>query len=152
MVVPDTYEAEKFARQEPKETQVSERLQDNKTVVRKVLTKDDLHRIKYERMFNEIDQLKDLSRGIETYRQVIEAANKRTNSARKKEVDPKEQSSGLDYNQSQESQMSLVSRCSRDKGTRNRANLRKSAVTMGGSTRAVPRLSSINSISATAAN
>ena len=71
---------------------------DVNTVVKRELTKDELHKLKYQKMFNDVDNLKDIRKTIENYRMVIGAANKRINSPKKlRESASKEQGSVMDY-------------------------------------------------------
>ena len=70
------------------------------------MTKDELHRIKYAKMFKEVDQLKAIREDIESYRHVILAAHKYTSSRKEKDVgENKEQrgQSSCDYKDSHES-------------------------------------------------
>ena len=73
MVLPDTYEPEKFDRPDEKDVLETERLKniDDSALAKKELTKDDLHRLKYAKMFKEEDNLKALRNEIESYRLVI---------------------------------------------------------------------------------
>ena len=107
MVIPESYEPEKFARPGEKERLETQRDKtETKSTVKKVLTKDELHRIKYAKMFKEVDQLKAIREDIESYRHVILAAHKYTSSRKEKDVvENKEQKgqSSCDYKDSHES-------------------------------------------------
>ena len=136
MVLPDSYEPEKFERPE-EETQVASEceVQDVIKVQRKTLTKDELHKQRYDRMFKEIDQLKEQTREMESYRQVIEAVHRRTITVpRKKKFLSNSNDAGSQKEmQTQESELSIASICSKDKAARNRMSMRKSEM-------AVPKL------------
>ena len=85
MIVPDSYEPEKFDRPDVIDHVESDRLANvSKTVVKKVLNKDELHKMKYRKMFQEIDHLKDQCRELESFRKVIETVHRKTNKSRKK--------------------------------------------------------------------
>ena len=107
MVIPESYEPEKFTRPVEKARLETQRDKtETKSTVKKVLTKDELHRIKYAKMFKEVDQLKAIREDIESYRHVILAAHKYTSSRKEKDVvENKEQKGGssCDYKDSHES-------------------------------------------------
>ena len=131
MVVPDSYEPEKFDRPAEIDQVESDRLaNESKTVVKKVLNKDELHKVKYQKMFQEIDHLKDQCRELESYRKVIETVHRMTNNSRKKLDKDSKQNSNMDHNISYNSELSLASICSRDKVARMRMSMRKSAGTV----------------------
>ena len=73
MVLPDTYEPEKFERPDENDRLETERLKniDESQIDRTELTKDDLHRIKFAKMFKEVDNLKAINKDIESHRLVI---------------------------------------------------------------------------------
>ena len=114
MVLPDTYEPEKFERPESKT--VIPDASDIGTKVQKETTQDDLLKLRFAKMMREVDKLKTITSDIESYRQVIEAAHRSTyNSQQRKSVKNLERKSSGEVPESLESQLSLVSIVSRDK-------------------------------------
>ena len=73
---------------------------DVNTVVKRELTKDELHKLKYQKMFNDVDNLKDIRKTIENYRMVIGAANKRKTVPKIYLLRPsRKEGTVMDYNQ-----------------------------------------------------
>ena len=82
MVLPDTYEPEKFERPETK-TMIDPETLNVGEKVQKVATEDELHRLRFAKMMKEVDKLKTITSDIESYRQIIEAAHNYTEKQKK---------------------------------------------------------------------